>query len=331
MRLLVVCEVRDGAPSTDSFALVSHAASLGDDVGALVFVPTADELVAALGGAGARRVLAVEHEAAATSTAARVDAVALLCSRQTFDGVLFPASVRATDLAAALAVRLGAGLNWDLTDVRVADGALRATRPILGDATLADVGWKGDGPALALFRPGSIARVDVEPVPAPTVEVVDVEPHDTWGLVSVTTAGAEPGAESGESAGPRLDEADVIVAGGRGLGTSDGLALVRELAEVLDGVPAVSMPVVSQGWAPYSMQVGQTGTIVKPRLYVACGISGQLQHRVGMERSGTIVAVNTDPTAPIFTFCDVAVVADLNVVVPQLVELLRARRAGAAG
>jgi electron transfer flavoprotein alpha subunit len=129
-----------------------------------------------------------------------------------------------------------------------------------------------------------------------------------------------------EQVGPSIEDADIIVAGGRGLGEPEKFALVEELAKALGGAVAATRAVVDAGWYPYSTQVGQTGKTVSPRLYVACGISGAIQHKVGMQGSGTIVAINKDPNAPIFDYCDLGVVGDLHEIVPKLTELVRAQR-----
>ncbi len=131
-----------------------------------------------------------------------------------------------------------------------------------------------------------------------------------------------------ESEGPNLEEADVIVAGGRGLGGPENFTLVEELAKALGGAVGATRAVVDAGWYPYSTQIGQTGKTVAPKLYVACGISGAIQHKVGMQSSGTIVAINKDPNAPIFEFADFGVVGDVHQVVPKLTELVRERRGG---
>jgi electron transfer flavoprotein alpha subunit len=135
------------------------------------------------------------------------------------------------------------------------------------------------------------------------------------------------GHEQAETGGVDITAADVLVAGGRGLGSADGFRLCEALASALGGEVAATRAVVDSGWYPYASQVGQTGKTVSPKLYIACGISGAIQHKVGMTGSGTIVAINKDANAPIFDFADLGVVGDLNAVLPRLTELVRARRA----
>ncbi len=247
----------------------------------------------------------------------RVDVLARIVRDGGYDTVLFAASVLAADVAAGLAARLEAGLNWDLVDLSLVDGRLVGTRPALGDSVYVDVGWKG-GPQIALIRSGTFEPVatggEAEVVQSP-VELEDFSTKATM----LERAHAE-------QAGPSIEDAEIIVAGGRGLGGPENFALVEDLAKALGGAVAATRAVVDAGWYPYSAQVGQTGKNVSPKLYVACGISGAIQHKVGMQSSNTIVAINKDPNAPIFEFSDLGVVGDLHQVVPKLAELVRARK-----
>jgi electron transfer flavoprotein alpha subunit len=180
------------------------------------------------------------------------------------------------------------------------------------------VGWKGE-PRLALVRSGTFEPAETGGE-AEVVEIpVELEDFSTL-AVMVERAHAE-------SEGPSIEDADVIVAGGRGLGKPENFSLLEDLAKALGGAVAATRAVVDAGWYPYAAQVGQTGKTVAPRLYIACGISGAIQHKVGMQASGTIVAINKDPNAPIFEYADVGVVGDLHEIVPRLTELVKARGA----
>jgi electron transfer flavoprotein alpha subunit len=236
-----------------------------------------------------------------------------------FETVLFAQSVLAADVAAGLAARLEAGLNWDLVDLAMRDGALVGKRPALADSVYVDVGWK-DTPRVALFRSGAFDASATGGEP----EVVDVEAE--LAEFSLQATMVEQAHE--ESEGPSIEDADVIVAGGRGLGGPESFSVVEELAQALGGAVAATRAVVDAGWYPYATQVGQTGKTVSPKLYVACGISGAIQHKVGMQSSNVIVAINKDPNAPIFEYADLGVVGDVHQVVPKLTELVRARRGG---
>ncbi|MDH4104196.1 MAG: electron transfer flavoprotein subunit alpha/FixB family protein, partial [Thermoleophilia bacterium] len=248
----------------------------------------------------------------------RVDALAALVEKTGADAVLFAASVLAADVAAGLAARLDAGLNWDLTDLALVDGELIGKRPALGDTVLVDVGWKGS-PRIGLVRSGAFDPVETGG--SAEVESFDFAAENFSALATLIEQTQE------ESSGPSIEDAEIIVAGGRGLGSPEAFSLLEELAAALGGAVAATRAVVDAGWYPYSTQVGQTGKNVSPKLYIACGISGAIQHKVGMQGSGTIIAINKDPNAPIFDFCDISVVGDLHQIVPKLTELVRSNRA----
>jgi electron transfer flavoprotein alpha subunit len=225
--------------------------------------------------------------------------------------------VLAADVAAGLAARVDAGLNWDLVDIAREDGKLVGKRPALQDSVYVDVGWTSE-PRIALFRSGSFD-------PSETGGSAQVEDAQV-SLEDFSTAARMVDQAHEESSGPSIEDADIIVAGGRGLGGPENFTLVEELAKALGGAVGATRAVVDAGWYPYATQVGQTGKTVSPKLYIACGISGAIQHKVGMQSSGLIVAINKDPNAPIFEFSDLGVVGDVHEIVPKLTELIKARK-----
>jgi electron transfer flavoprotein alpha subunit len=318
MRFLVFLEHHEGRLQKDSLGLLSKAASLGD-AEAVLLGSEVKELAAEAGKYGAKRIH-VDDDVLLDKPLpqARVDALETLLGDQQFDAVLFAASVLSADVAAALAARLDAGLNYDLTDLAVEDGKLVGKRPALGDSVYVDVGWSSE-PRLALTRSGTFEPTES----GGSAEVVPFESRlQDFSLAATMVEQAHE-----ESEGPSIEDADVIVAAGRGLGGPDNFGLVEELAKALGGAVAATRAVVDAGWYPYSTQVGQTGKTVSPKLYVAVGISGAIQHKVGMQSSGLIVAINKDPNAPIFEYADLGVVGDLHEIVPKLTELVRARKA----
>jgi electron transfer flavoprotein alpha subunit len=320
MSMLVFVESHGNELQKGSLGVLARAASLGDgDVGAVIAGEGAKALAAEAGRFGATKVWVCEDdEVAQPVPQPRVDVVAQVVEEGAYDTVLFANSVLAADVAAGLAARLDSGLNWDLVDVEFRDGELVGKRPALQDSVFAEVGWSST-PRLALFRAGSF---DATPSGGGEPEIAEVSPtyaqHST--AVKLVSQDAE------ESSGPSIEDADVIVAGGRGLGSPDNFTLAEELAKALGGAVGATRAVVDAGWYPYSAQIGQTGKMVSPKLYVALGISGAIQHKVGMQSSGTIVAINKDANAPIFEFSDLGVVGDLHAIVPKLTELVRARK-----
>jgi electron transfer flavoprotein alpha subunit len=301
-----------------ALGVLSKAASLGDDLAGIVIGSGVRALADEAGKFGARRVyVADDPQLEAPLSQPRVDVLAQVVGDKDVDTVLFANSVLAADVAAGLAARLEAGLNWDLVDVERRDGALVAKRPALQDSVYVDVGWTSE-PRLALFRTGSFD-------PAASSGSADVEDVDV--RLEDFSAGARMIEQAHEeSSGPSIEDADVVVAGGRGLGGPENFTLVEELAKALGGAVGATRAVVDAGWYPYSAQVGQTGKTVSPKLYVACGVSGAIQHKVGMQSSGVIVAVNKDANAPIFEFSDFGVVGDVHQIVPKLTELVEQRR-----
>lgn len=315
--ILVYLEHHDTTIEKGSLGVLSKAASLGEAVG-VVLGPGAHEVAAQAGAYGASTAYALDvPELASPLPQPRVDALAALVGATGADTVLFGASVLSADVAAGLAARLDAGLNWDLVDLELREGELVGKRPALGDTVMVEVGWSGT-PRIGLVRSGAFDPVETGG--SAPVEGFEVSFSDFSTVATLLEQASE------EAQGPSIEEADVIVAGGRGLGSPEGFAQLEELASALGGAVAATRAVVDAGWYPYSSQVGQTGKTVSPKLYIACGISGAIQHKVGMQGSGTIVAINKDPNAPIFDFADLGVVGDLHQIVPKLTELVRAHR-----
>ena len=319
MKTLVFLEDHGGALQKDSLGVLSRAVSLGGEVEAVLIGSGVDGLAADAGRFGAARVHVADHERLGSPLPQpRVDVLAKLVRDGGFDTVVFAATVLSADIAAGLAARLDAGLNWDLTDLVEHDGRLVGKRPALGDSVYVDVGWSSS-PRIALIRSGTFEPIES----GGSAEVVKVESEfEEFSLAATMLEQAHE-----DSEGPSIEDADIIVAGGRGLGGPENFALVEELAKALGGAVAATRAVVDAGWYPYSTQVGQTGKTVAPKLYIACGISGAIQHKVGLQGSGLIVAINKDPNAPIFEYADLGVVGDLHEIVPKLTELVRARKA----
>jgi len=316
---LVFLEHHDGELQKGALGVLSKAASLGGDrvAGALLGSGVKD----VAGGAGAYGAQTVyvfdDPKLEAPLPQPRVDALAGLVQEEGFDTVLFAGSVLAADVAAGLAARLDAGLNWDLIDLAREDGKLVGKRPALSDSVYVDVGWTSE-PRIALIRSGSFD-------PAETGGSAEVQERQAE-IQDFSVAATMVEQAHEESEGPSIEDADIVVAGGRGLGSPENFSLVEDLAKALGGAVGATRAVVDAGWYPYSTQVGQTGRTVSPKLYIACGISGAIQHKVGMQASGVIVAINKDPNAPIFEFTDLGVVGDLHEIVPKLTELVRARK-----
>jgi electron transfer flavoprotein alpha subunit len=308
-KTLVFLEHHDGQVQKGALGVLSKAASVGDAHGVVIGSGVRD--VAA--GVGTTVWVADDERLAAPLPQPRVDVIAKLVRDEGYDTVLFAQSVLAADVSAGLAARLDAGLNWGLVDF---DGD-KGTAPQLQDTVVVEVGWSSPV-RLGIFRAGALDASDL----GGTTEVKDAAVE----LEDFSTQAEMLEQAHAEQQGPSIEDADVIVAGGRGLGEPEKFSLAEELAKALGGAVAATRAVVDAGWYPYSAQVGQTGKTVSPKLYVALGISGAIQHKVGMQGSNVIVAINKDPNAPIFEFSDLGVVGDLHDIVPKLSELVRARR-----
>jgi electron transfer flavoprotein alpha subunit len=189
---------------------------------------------------------------------------------------------------------------------------------VFGGNVLVTTTFTGPGPHLAAFRPKSFVA-ESSGGGAPEVIAAVVPDLGTVGAAAIVAVHVE------ESTGPKLDEANIVVSGGRGLGEAAKYEMIEQLAKLLKGAPGASRAIVDAGWVPYSYQVGQTGKVVKPGVYIACGISGATQHMVGMKGAKNIIAINKDKEAPIFGIADLGIVGDVHKVLPKLIEALQSR------
>jgi electron transfer flavoprotein alpha subunit len=318
MSTLVFLEHHGSTPLKGALGVLSKAAALDPDTSAVVIGSGVGDAAAQAGRFGAKTVYVADDPALeAPLPQPRVDVISKLVQDKGFDTVLFAASVLASDVAGGVSARLDAGLNWDLNDLASDGGALVGKRSALGDTIQVDVGWSSD-PKLGLVRAGSFDPVESGGDAA--IESVAVELEDFSTKASMVEQAHE------EQTGPSIEDAEILVTGGRGLGSPEAFSIVEELASALGGAVASTRAVVDSGWYPYATQVGQTGKVVSPKLYIGAGVSGAIQHKVGMQTSQVIVSINKDANAPIFEFSDLGVVGDVHQVVPQLTALVKERK-----
>ena len=302
----------DGAPTPLALELLTKGREMGDTTA--VYVGTgSEEAFARLGEYGAKNVLHLDpKDSLVAAPVARAMAERLETNKP--DLILFGQAYDDRDVAGRLAARIGRPILSNATDVTL-DGS--TSHEIFGGTQIAEAEITSAGPKLVLIRPKSFAA---EPTggAAPQVTVLD--------LPDVGGAGAKvTGTHVEERQGPKLEDASVIVSGGRGLGSAENYELIEKLGKLLRAATGATRAIVDAGWVPYAKQVGQTGKTVKPDVYIACGISGAMQHLVGMKDSKVIIAINKDADAPIFGIADLGVVGDVHKVLPKLIEALEKR------
>lgn len=321
--ILIYVEHEGGQPRRIALEQATKAAQIASQLGGNV-------LAVALGGgaseaAGRLGQFGVDESYVNDSdvfdrylTGPHVDAVAQLVEEVKPQALLFPYTPDGKDIASRLAARLNGGLVANVVDLTPHDGHVDATETIFGGNFTTTVEVVESHVSLFLVRPNAF-RAEENPK-AGTIHQLDYAPSEQ-------ATRARKGDKVQEEGAPiPVDEASIIVSGGRGLGGPEPFALLEELAKEIGGVVGASRAAVDAGWISYSHQVGQTGRTVKPQLYIAAGISGAVQHRVGMQTADTIIAINKDPDAPIFQLADLAVVGDLFKIVPALTEEIRKRK-----
>lgn len=310
--IFVITEQHDGAFRKVTFETISEGRRLADglntDLTAVVMGSGVENITGELEKYGADKILVADDPVLAEyTTDAYTNVLANIIKPLDPELIIIGASTQGKDLAARLAARLDAGMAMECVAIRLENSGLVFTRPMFGGKVLADVEIEGT-PKIAAVRPNVMSIA--ESPKAASVEKADVRAGD------VATSVIETKAEAGDKV--ELTEADIIVSGGRG--TGGDYAVIEELAALFGGAVGASRSAVDEGWRPHSDQVGQTGKVVSPNLYVACGISGAIQHLAGMSTSKYIVAINKDPEAPIFSKADFGVAGDLFEVVPEIIE-----------
>ncbi|MEA2023627.1 MAG: electron transfer flavoprotein subunit alpha/FixB family protein [Actinomycetota bacterium] len=315
MTTWVFSEEIDGHASASALELLTKARTFGDT--AVFHIGAGSEAAyAELGSHGATKVYHLATGDRLPSAAAAA-ALAVLAEEHSADLIMFGMGNTDRDVAGRLSAKLGRPVLGSAVDVTI-DGAVRVTSEILGGAQAVVTESTGAAPTLVLVRPKAFpAEPSTDGVP----EVTQVPMPDVGhaGSAVITESHVE------ESEGPDLEVAGIVVAGGRGVGSAEKWAVVEDLASQLDAAVGATRAVIDAGWVPARLQIGQTGKTVKPDVYIAAGVSGAMQHLVGMKDAGTIIAINKDAEAPIFAVADLGIVGDLHSVVPKLVEALRTR------
>jgi electron transfer flavoprotein alpha subunit len=305
--------VSEGAARASDIGGECHAVVVGGD-------DLTDDLCKTLGQYGARKVYRAKGPEGLAQPV--VDVMAKVIDDGGHGYALFGGGLLGFEIGAGLAARRQAGVTMEVTAVRAEDGKLVAERPILQDSKISVSHYNGD---LGIII-GRINAFEVRQDGGADAEIVDVDvEYSSWSnQAKMVKRGEQRGADVD------IEGADILVAGGRGLGKAEGFELAEALAKAFGGNTAVAATraVVDAGWYPYAAQIGQTGKTVSPKLYLAAGISGAIQHKVGMQSSENIIAINKDANAPIFEFSDLGIVGDLNKIMPKLTEAIKAKKGG---
>jgi electron transfer flavoprotein alpha subunit len=320
----------EGAFNKNSLGAVSEGAARAKDVGGECHAVVVggddltDDLCKTVGQYGATKVFRAKGPEGLAQPV--IDVMAKVIDDGGHGYALFGGGLLGFEIGAGLAARKQAGVTMEVTAVRAEDGKLVAERPILQDSKISVSHYKGDL-GIIIGRINAFEIRESDPAhPASDAEVVDVDiEYSPWSnQAKMVNRGEQRGADVD------IEGADILVAGGRGLGKAEGFELAESLAKAFGGNSAVAATraVVDAGWYPYAAQIGQTGKTVSPKLYLAAGISGAIQHKVGMQSSENIIAINKDANAPIFEFSDLGIVGDLNKIMPKLTEAIKAKKGG---
>jgi electron transfer flavoprotein alpha subunit len=318
-KIWVIAEVADAAVTSTTLELLTQARSMGSTVAAVTWGTDTASVAGSLGEFGASSVYDVGDLDGALPGAPVAGAIAALIeSGDRPDVILVPASYDGRDIAGRLSAKIDSPVITNVVGLTVEGDEVRSQHGLFGGAQVATARFTAERPWIFVVRaksftaePGGGAAAPVTPAPAPDL--------------GASNSARVKARHVEERTGPKLDEAEVVVSGGRGLGSAEHFEMIDELAKLLHGAAGASRAIVDAGWVPYSHQVGQTGKTVKPTLYIACGISGATQHLVGMKGSKNIIAINKDRDAPIFSVADLGIVGDVHKVVPKLIEALKAR------
>ena len=315
----------EGEFNKNSLGAVSEAAKLASELAGEAHAivvgegsDVTDDFLAGLGKYGATKVYRAKGPDGLAQPV--IDAMAKVIDSDGHKYALFGGGLLGFEIGAGLTARLNAGVTMEVTEVKVDNGELVAARPILQDSKISESRYKGDlGVIIGRLNAFEASERDGG---GATVEDVEFELSPWSTKATMVQRGEQRGADV------NIEDAEVLIAGGRGLGKPEGFEQLEELASAFGGAVAATRAVVDAGWFPYAGQIGQTGRTVAPKLYLAAGISGAIQHKVGMQSSENIVAINKDSNAPIFEFSDLGVVGDLNKIVPKLTEAVKAKKGG---
>ncbi|MBI4529502.1 MAG: electron transfer flavoprotein subunit alpha/FixB family protein [Deltaproteobacteria bacterium] len=316
----VYAEVAEDKITPTTLEMLSKAAEVGT-AQAILLGPAPDDAIHTLGEHGASKVFRGSDPAFRDFlTLPAVNVLTGLIEKHRPAAFLFASSYNGRDVAAALSAKLDCGAITDASDFVLKDGSVEVTIPALGGSYQNTSTLVHSGTKILLVRPKSFEPKSY--AATPEVEEVPAAGDESVHKVRVTERVVV------KREGPQLEGANIVVSGGRGMKGAEHFEMLQQLAELLGGAVGASRAVVDAGWVPYSLQIGQTGKTVKPNLYIACGISGAVQHLSGMKGSKTIIAINKDAEAPIFQCSDFGVVGDVFKVVPQLIEEIKKRKGG---